>query len=179
MTIVLKEVKRIDSSVTDFLEFGRPSDTKMSEINLTDIIRSSLRQVKPQIRKRGISIVDRIENSVAAMGDEEKIHQVLLNLLLNAIDESPDGSSILVSLQLANGEVIISIKDTGCGITEENATRVFEPFFTTKPAGTGLGLAIAKSIVDRHHGQIHLMNAPGGGAVAEIRLPLASARKPS
>lgn len=170
--IVLKEVKRINSSVTDFLEFARPGETVLAKLNLAEVVRSSLKQIQTQAAKREIAVVSDIEDRVMVMADEEKIHQVLLNLLLNAVEASPDGSSITVSLQPSDTEGLISVKDSGPGISNENLSRVFEPFFTTKSSGTGLGLAIAKSIIDRHHGQVHLENVPGGGAVAEIRLPL-------
>lgn len=171
-SIVIKEVKRINTSVTDFLEFARPSETKMAELNLADVVRSSLRQVQPQARKREITIVSHVEDPVVVLGDEEKVHQVMLNLLLNAADASPSGSTVTVSLKSGRESAVIAIEDAGSGISEEDITRIFEPFFTTKSAGTGLGLAIAKSIIDRHHGQITLQNATGRGAIAEIRLPL-------
>jgi signal transduction histidine kinase len=91
---------------------------------------------------------------------------------LNADDASPDGSSVSVSLTSGGTDAIISIQDSGDGITDEYAARVFEPFFTTKVSGTGLGLAIAKSYIEKHNGGIVLRNAAGGGAVAEVRLPL-------
>ena len=173
-SIVLKEVKRINGSVTDFLEFARPSETKMAELNLTETARSTIKQVQGQAGKRGISVVSSIDDSVTltVMGDEEKVHQVLLNLMLNAIDASPDNSSVAVTINSSETDALIAIEDSGEGISDANATKVFEPFFTTKPSGTGLGLAIAKSIVERHRGRIQLMNAINGGAVAKIWLPL-------
>jgi signal transduction histidine kinase len=171
-SIVLKEVKRINASVTDFLEFARPSETRMTELNLADVVRSSLRQVQPQAGKKGITLHSDVEDPVMVMGDDEKVHQVLLNLLLNAADASPTGSTVTVTLKPEGSAARITIEDTGEGITDENAARSFEPFFTTKSSGTGLGLAIAKSIIERHSGTIHLRNAETGGAVAEINLPL-------
>lgn len=173
--IVLKEVKRINTRVTDFLEFARPSETKMVELNLADVVRSCLKQVEPQIRKREITVVSHIEDPVMVNGDEEKMHQILLNLLLNAEDASPDHASISVSLESGGKNAVISVRDSGDGISEENAARVFEPFFTTKVSGTGLGLAIAKSYAEKHNGDIVLRNTEGGGAVAEVRLPLLKA----
>lgn len=171
-SIVLKEVKRINASVSDFLEFARPSETKMTELNLADVMRSSIRQVQPQAGKRTITIISHIEDPVMVMGDEEKVHQVMLNLLLNAVDASPDATSVTVSLRASGAEAAIAIEDSGPGISTEHALRIFEPFFTTKSSGTGLGLAIARSIVERHNGRIELKNASDGGARAEISLPL-------
>ena len=170
--IVQKEVKRINGSVTDFLEFARPSETRLVKLDLGDIVRAGLRQVQPQAKKRGIAIESRLHDPVMVMGDEEKIHQVMLNLLLNAVDASADGSLILVTLTTHENNAYISVKDSGEGISEANVNRIFEPFFTTKPSGTGLGLAIAKNIIDRHNGTIVLKNSDSGGAVAEINLPL-------
>jgi len=174
-SIVQKEVKRINTSVTDFLEFARPSETKMADINLADMVRSSLRQVQPQAGKRGITMVSHIEDPVKIMGDEEKIHQVMLNLLLNAVDASPDASSVTVTLKPDHESAHITVADSGEGIHNDDIHRIFEPFFTTKSSGTGLGLAIAKNIVDRHKGTIKLYNSDGGGAVAEVSLPLLEA----
>ncbi len=170
--IVLKEVKRINASVTDFLEFARPSQTTLAELNLADVVRSSLKQVQPQALRRDIKIISHVEDPVVVMADEEKIHQVMLNLLLNAVDASPDESTVTVSLKTESSEARIFIEDSGSGISEDHVSKIFEPFFTTKPTGTGLGLAIAKSIVERHNGRIELENVTGGGARAEIRLPL-------
>ena len=171
-SIVQKEVKRINSSVTDFLEFARPSETKLVELNLAEVVQSSIKQVQPQAGKRNIDIVNRLENPVMVMGDKEKIHQVILNLLLNAIDASPDASSVTVTLKPDGVNALILTEDSGNGISEKDMTRIFEPFFTTKSSGTGLGLAIAKNIVDKHGGKIVLRNIPNGGAVAEVSIPL-------
>jgi signal transduction histidine kinase len=171
-TIVLKEVKRINASVSDFLEFARPSETRMSELNLAEIVRASIRQVQPQAGERNISLDSTLQDPVPVKGDGEKIHQVLLNLLLNAVDASADASAVTVTLSTDDERAMIAVEDSGDGIGESDIARVFEPFFTTKSSGTGLGLAIAKNIIDTHQGTITLRNLPDRGAVAEISLPL-------
>jgi signal transduction histidine kinase len=176
-SIVQKEVKRINGSVADFLEFARPSETRLHEIKLDEIVRSTIKQVQPQARKNDITIVSQLEEQVKILGDEEKVHQVMLNLLLNAVDASQTASSVIVVLQTDNNSALISIQDSGKGISDENAARIFEPFFTTKTSGTGLGLAIAKNIVERHGGKISLSNNSKGGAVAEIMFPLLPGRE--
>lgn len=170
--IVLKEVKRINASVTDFLEFARPSETTLAVLNLADVVRSSLKQIQPQALRRDIRIISHVEDPVIVMADEERIHQVMLNLLLNAVDASPDESNVTISLGTEESDARITIEDSGNGISEENVSKIFEPFFTTKSTGTGLGLAIAKSIVERHKGCIKLENNTSRGARAEIKLPL-------
>lgn len=177
--IVLKEVRRINASVSDFLEFARPSETTLAELNLADVVRSSLKQIQPQALRRDIRIFSHVEDPVIVMADEEKIHQVMLNLLLNAVDASPDGSTVTVSLNAEESDARISIEDAGSGISADNVSKIFEPFFTTKPSGTGLGLAIAKSIVERHSGHIILENTTTGGARAQIKLPLLAIEVPA
>jgi len=173
-SIVLKEVKRINASVSDFLEFARPSEPQMVALNLADVVRASLKQVQPQAMKRHITIDSQIEDPVIVTGDREKIHQVLSNLLLNAVDASRDDSSVTVTLKADNNNTVVAVEDSGDGISEENLARIFEPFFTTKSSGTGLGLAIARNIVEQHRGTITLGNLPRGGATAELSLPIAN-----
>lgn len=175
-SIVLKEVKRINSSVSEFLEFARPSDTTMAKFNLAEIIRSSIRQVEPQMKKRAMRIESTIDDPVIVSGDEEKIHQVMLNLLLNAVEASPDATDVTVTLHVDGGMAVVAVKDSGEGISEKDAGRIFEPFFTTKPAGTGLGLAIAANIVEKHGGTLTLKNHPDRGAIARLSLPTVESR---
>ena len=172
--IVSKEIRRINGSLTDFLEFARPSETKFEQLDLSEVVEANLKQVQAQARKREIAFSAAIEDSVMIYGDEEKIHQVLLNLLLNAIDASADGSIISVALNQDDrtGQARIAIEDNGEGISDANLEKVFEPFYTTKSSGTGLGLAIAKNIIEKHGGTIGLRKRSDRGTTAEVTLPL-------
>ena len=108
------------------------------------------------------------------LADRNQIETLLLTLLSNALDAVSSGGEILITGRQADGNLALEIADNGCGISDADMARVFEPFFTTKPPGkgTGLGLAIALNIVAEHGGTIGLHAAPGGGAVATVRLPL-------
>ncbi|MFH1685889.1 MAG: ATP-binding protein [bacterium] len=172
--IVFKEIQRVNRSVTDFLEFARPSESKFRTIKLSEVVGNSIRQLDRQARNEGITISSQLEDHIAVSADEEKIHQVLLNLLLNAVQASSGGSRILVKLEkdAAAGHAVLTIEDGGSGLDEGDSDRIFEPFFSTKSTGTGLGLAIAKGIVVKHGGSVSLQNGPRGGAVATVRLPL-------
>ncbi len=103
-----------------------------------------------------------------------QINQVFLNLLINAAQACSEGGGITVRSRAGQGEVIIRIEDTGCGIPPENLGRIFDPFFTTRPVGhgTGLGLSLAYGIVKKHQGRIDVSSEPGKGSVFEVRLPL-------
>ena len=115
--------------------------------------------------------------SVSLKGDATQLQQVFLNLALNAQDAMPDGGDLVfeTAVRAEDGEVSISVRDTGTGMTPEVRARIFEPFVTTKPEGMGMGLAVARSLIDNHGGSIRAVNQPGGGAVVTISLPGLSA----
>ncbi len=115
-----------------------------------------------------------IEDGIILNGDKEKLHEMLLNLLLNAIQVSESGSTIDVSLERKNSsKALLTIADSGEGIEDENLNRIFEPFFTTKPSGTGLGLAVVKAIVESHNGEIQIQSRRGQGTRVSVSLPIA------
>ncbi len=104
--------------------------------------------------------------------DGEQIKQVLLNLMINAIQASPDGGEIHVAVQLAGESVRVSIRDHGCGMAPAQMERLFDPFFTTKESGTGLGLPVALQIVQQHGGRIWAERNPEGGMTFSFELPI-------
>lgn len=172
--IVVKEIKRINRSVVDFLEFARPTETRPSRVHLSEVARGSIKQIETQAREHAITIIDDIDDGVYVIADEEKVHQVLLNLLINAIEASDTGKSVSVALKLrpGNKRAVVTVEDDGMGIPAADSDRVFEPFFSSKPTGSGLGLSIAKSIVERHGGVISIEGKSGGGARATVELPI-------
>jgi two-component system sensor histidine kinase HydH len=171
--IVSREIRRIDGTVTEFLEFARPRETKFEELDPAEVLRASLRQIEAQASAAGIKLIDDFEAGLRIRGDKEKIHQMMLNLLLNAVNASDKGSTIHVSLKKPNHDLaVVTVKDSGKGMSESDLERVFEPFFTTNPSGTGLGMAIVKSIVDSHNGGITLHSEERVGTEVVIRIPL-------
>jgi signal transduction histidine kinase len=172
--IVFKEIRRVNNSLTDFLEFARPSETKLSQVDLSGLVRSCLTQVALQAQKNNVRLSGSIEESIVVQADAEKIHQVLLNLIINAIDASPTGDEVITALTRNESDRLVSltVEDSGPGISKGDLARIFEPFFTTKSSGTGLGLAIAKNIVESHGGTIEIDNRLSGGVQAKVTLPL-------
>ena len=170
--IAFKEVKRIEGTVTEFLDFARPKETRKEPLDLSVTVESSVKQLNPQIAKAGLRLQSDVEPGISVLGDFEKIHQVLLNLLLNSIEASRSGNTVSVELKRTGAHrVILSISDSGKGMTSEELSQAFDPFYTTKATGTGLGLPIAKSIIDRHNGQVALASEPGKGTRITITLP--------
>jgi len=173
--ILRGEVKRIDSIVGEFLDFARPKELELRLIDLSELVGSTLRQVEAHAADEGLKLRKEITRDIYVNGDAEKLRQVVLNLVLNAIQASSKGQEIRVALGLGDrGRVVLRIADSGPGIPEAALDRVFEPFFTTKSSGTGLGLAIAKDIVERHSGEIRIESAAGRGTTAIVELPLAA-----
>lgn len=172
-TIISKEIKRIDGTVKEFLEYARPRPTELEPLNLTALLESTLRQLGAQLGDHKIRFETRLESAVSIMGDGDKMHQAILNLLLNAIQASPPNSAIDISLnRTVDQNAVLCIGDHGRGIAPENLARVFEPFFTTKPSGTGLGLAIVKGIVKDHRGTIEVTSTEAAGTTFTLTFPL-------
>lgn len=173
--IVVNEIKRIDGTVKEFLEYARPREIKREPMNLSAALQASLRQIDRQMTESGLCVSSDIEPNIYILGDPEKIHQVVLNLVLNAAEASHGDSGIEIVLA-RNGrrDVHLTIKDHGQGIDPAHADKIFEPFYTTKSTGTGLGLAIVKSIIESHNGRIDITSQNGSGTSVRISLPLAT-----
>lgn len=170
--IVAGEIKRIDGTVKEFLDFARPREPKRVRLNLSATLHTSLRQLEKQIADAGVSLRTEIQPDRYINGDAEKLHQVVLNLILNAIDASTKGLAIEVDLSRAqDGSTRLVIRDHGKGIDAVDLPNIFEPFYTTKSTGTGLGLAIVRSIVEAHAGTITAASPTGGGTAMTITLP--------
>lgn len=171
--ILHNEVRRIDASIDEFLSFARPRKTVLKEINFSEVVSSCIKQMATQSEQAGIRLKGDITEQLIINGDAEKLHQMTLNLILNAIQASSDSGAISVSLQRGDGQtVILSIKDAGDGMTADELKHLFEPFYSTKASGTGLGLAIVKSIVDDHSGNISIDSNLKSGTTVNVSLPL-------
>ncbi len=154
LNLIVEQAARCKKIVANLLNFARKNQVNHQLINLKDLADHSLESIiaPPNIK---ISVIDKTTNP-EAMLDTEQMTQVLTNLVKNSIDAMPDGGTIDLILEDTLGDVILTVKDTGTGIREEDRAKVFEPFFTTKAigVGTGLGLATAYGIVKMHKGQI-------------------------
>jgi len=171
--IVTSEIRRIDGTVKEFLDFAKPRESRLEKINLTEVVAAAVREREGQVDKGGVTISQRADSTLTVSADREKIHQMVSNLLLNAIDASANGDTIDVTTRATDDDrAELIVRDYGKGIDPSEAERVFEPFYTRKPSGSGLGLAIVKSIVESHNGWVSLQAAPGGGAEFRVILPL-------
>ena len=174
--ILQNEVRRIDSTVSEFLDFARPKKTSLERTDLTRVINSCVRQIATQAQQTGVQIDTKIDNDIIVIGDAEKLHQMALNLILNSIKASKKSGTIRVSLIRAGARwAELTVVDEGIGMKAETLNHAFEPFYSTSPDGTGLGLAVVKSIVESHQGKIELLSEIDHGTKARVSIPIFSA----
>ncbi|MFH1893505.1 MAG: ATP-binding protein [Candidatus Zixiibacteriota bacterium] len=169
--------RRAEQVVKNLLDFARESETSSEHLHIETLIEDTVRLAKNQIKLSGIEISEEIpENLPPIYGDRKLLVQVLLNLLLNAIDAMPDGGSLKVRVapEAKTGFVSIHVSDTGCGIPGHILGSIFTPFFTTKPTGkgTGLGLAVSKGIIEKHGGSIEADSKLNEGTTVTVHLPI-------
>ncbi|ABS24896.1 sensor histidine kinase [Anaeromyxobacter sp. Fw109-5] len=170
---IAAETARIDRIVRDLLDLARPSAPVVRPIDVRGPLEAALRLARAQPRFRAVEVTEDLPAALPrALADEQRLAQVLLNLLLNAGDAMGGAGAARVRARAAGGFVELAVEDAGPGFDTADLSRVFEPFFTTKGAGqgTGLGLAICRSIVEALGGDIRAENAPGGGARVVVRL---------
>ncbi|MDX1764697.1 MAG: ATP-binding protein, partial [bacterium] len=175
-SIILEEVDRLNDVINDFLEFARPRPPLFKAQNINDIIRGTLQMTALQIEKSQVLLrTDFAPHLPSIMIDEHQMHQVFLNLVLNALQATDAGDTIDVTTRFLaeSGQVEILFRDGGSGIPAETIRKVFNPFFTTKEKGTGLGLSVVNKIVENHHGIILLDSEEGKGTCFTIQLPVA------
>lgn len=182
VTELIDEVDRIDHTVSSLLSLARTGNFQPVALDLVELAESTIRLVKPQAREQAVSFKSRFaEPTVHVPGDPAQLKQVLLNLLLNALQAMAGGGQISVEIGTSDAAASqeaqrarLRIADNGPGIPEDELQAVFDPFFTTKSDGTGLGLAICHSIIRRHEGEIEVESTEGEGTVVSIHLPLAA-----
>jgi len=175
---VEREVKRLDSMVSQMLRFASPRPTTFTSVQVHDVLDISLKLLQHQITGKMISVT-RDFRAVPGIvrGDEAQLQQVIMNLLLNALEAMGTSGTLTISTEITEDSsgahlIRINIHDSGMGIKKENLERIFEPFFTTKKNGTGLGLAISQRVAREHHGLIEAQSEPGKGTTFIISLPL-------
>jgi signal transduction histidine kinase len=167
-----QEIDRLSRLLHEFLEFARPTELAIGEHDVVAIVRGAVEQVQPIAAQLGVAVgISDSGPPVLAEVDAVKVHQILFNVLHNAIEAAGHGGHVGVEVRQPadEGAVRVVVRDSGPGIPDEIVERIFEPFFSTKQGGTGLGLAICHSLVGMHGGE--LLVRTSGGTEVEIRLP--------
>jgi signal transduction histidine kinase len=173
LDIIIQEVLRLEKMVEEMLDFSRPLELHCSEKDINQLVNQTAEIVAPIAKKKKIELKNGSSKSLPLLSvDEMRIKQVLINLLINAIEASSEGDVVKMCCSEKNGNFLIEVVDCGCGIPAEKREEIFTPFFTTKQSGTGLGLPIAKKIVEAHQGYLEGENNFGKGATFRVIIPI-------
>lgn len=174
---VLNESARLGDRVNGLLSMARTGDAPRESLALQDVVASTVRSIDSEIARRGLRVEQQLDASAIPLrGDRRQLEQLVLELVSNAVEHSPNGGRILIECRrpAANGTAVIAVEDAGPGVPAGARERVFDLFFTTKPEGTGIGLATVKRIARWHGGDVCLEAPTQGSAGARfvVRLPL-------
>jgi len=169
--IVGSEIGRLNRLLTEFLELARPRGIGREPVHVGKLVDDVLDLEREAATRRGIAIErDIAPDGCVAIGDREKLKQVVINLVVNAIEAMREGGTLKGRVYV-DGDVVLEIADTGPGIDPAILGSIFDPFFTTKEAGTGLGLSIVRKIVDQHGGDVHIETEKDKGTLVRVRVP--------
>jgi two-component system sensor histidine kinase HydH len=171
LLLVRDEIRRLDHILEDFLQFARPVNFTPHPVALKPLVDRVCALEQGPAERRGVRIEAVCPDALEVPGHEGRLQQVLVNLVMNALDATPRGGRIRLAAHADEGDAVLTVEDEGSGIPTEALPHVFEPFFTTKPSGSGLGLPIVHAIVTQHGGTIRVENLPAGGARVTVRVP--------
>jgi signal transduction histidine kinase len=170
------EVKRISDLITELLSFARSSTPSLGAVNLNELVDRVATLLEPEARKHKLTLTRALSPNVPLVNaDGDQIKQVLINLVLNAIQATEPGGVVSIATRAVDHQTgtftQLEIQDTGVGIPPDRLDHIFDPFFTTKDRGTGLGLAIAHQIITEHGGSITVESRLGRGSSFYVNLP--------
>jgi signal transduction histidine kinase len=182
LVVLEQEITRLERSIQLFLDFARPPRIEKRTFDVGEMLSQLVSLLSARAEQQGVRLeCRRPEQPVLIQADVGQIRQVVLNLLLNALDATPYGGTVLLDVTVSGcpserdgrrGQwLTLRVSDTGCGLPADLGPRIFEPFVSTKETGLGLGLSICKRIVEAHDGVIHAADRPGGGSLFTVGLP--------
>ena len=170
--VIVQEANRLNSIVTDFLNFARPQAPNLMPCKVDEVIEKNLTFLAPEINKNGYEIYKRFASDLPAIqADPGLLYQAFLNILINAMQAMPEGGTICIELSANGNTMTVLFADEGPGIPNETLNKIWEPFFTTKDKGSGLGLPIVKKIIEGHGGTIEIENGLDKGIQVTVTLP--------
>ncbi len=182
LKVIVQEVDRLNQLINQVLDFSRPKKLNITCFAIGDMITELVNLLKLESREKEIQFELSLECSRQNLfADKDQIRQALMNIILNSIQAVPSGGIIDISLQLTTyrneDALLVSIKDNGAGISQEELSHIFDPFFTTRSQGTGLGLSIAYNIIEMHQGTIVVESEKGKGTEVKIFIPTGGSKE--
>ncbi|MCW5969516.1 MAG: hypothetical protein KIT57_13490 [Blastocatellales bacterium] len=170
--IITEQIERIERIVRNMLDRTRSEKSRPKPIDLRALLERICDTTQPTADACSVRLLRSIDESLPPiLGDIDRLQQVFINLINNALDAMPEGGELRVSARGCGAEVVVELADTGCGIGETARSRIFDPLYTTKERGTGLGLAIVGQIIAEHGASIGVESVPGAGACFKLRFP--------
>ena len=174
LNIITAEVLRLESLLNELKQYYQPGELKKEKTDMNHSLGEVLTLVKHDCNKLKVkTIFEKEDKPLYVEGDKDKLKQVILNLLKNAIESMENGGALHIRVEQRNGFIETTIADEGCGIPECDRENIFAPFFTTKQHGTGMGLSISKSIVEAHEGSsFTVASKKGKGTLFKLKIPV-------
>jgi len=179
---IQEEINILNSKVTDFIHFARPLEIESNPLDITEILESAMASMEKEALDKNVNVKYRFDDNLPIiMGDYEQLRGLFINLIRNAVQAIEDEGNLTISANYINGNprstikssrlIEIIIRDSGCGMNNNEIEKAFDPFFTRKVNGTGLGLSICKKIIEAHKGEIRLESIPTVGTTVRVFLP--------
>jgi two-component system, NtrC family, sensor histidine kinase HydH len=172
--LILDEIERMETTIQGLLDFSRPAQPQRKPHDVRQTLERAMHLIQGRAEKQRVATDLQVGfSSLVVNADPQQLHQVFVNLLINAIEAMPEGGELTVSLHGSpeNNSLVVRVRDTGEGIPPDLLPRLFEPFASAKERGTGLGLAVSRRIVQEHGGSISVRSSPEGGSIFEVTLP--------
>ncbi len=171
--IIVEESERLDTVITDFLNYARPREPVRSPCSVEEVLDKNLKYLATQLEENGCHVEKKMNGYLPEiMADSELLYQAFLNILINAMQAMPNGGKIQITITSTHNSILIKFDDQGGGIPEELLEKIWDPFFTTKEKGTGLGLGIVRNLIESHGGTLHIKNRQEKGASVSVNLPV-------
>ncbi|GEK32164.1 hypothetical protein KZO01_24730 [Kurthia zopfii] len=171
--LINEEIERINLIINEFLILSKPHARETKQFEINELLHKTALLYEPNMKTSQIQFdVDLEQKDLIVNGDANQLKQVFINILKNALEASHSNDSISMKTSMENDEVVISIQDTGAGMSKEVVNQIFQPFYTTKEHGTGLGMMITQKIVQEHEGTINIESDLGYGTKISIKLPI-------
>ena len=184
LEVIVRAAERAIDVTDKLLRFARPRPPGSSQVDLDTLLHEAMALLEPQARQQHVRTRRESVADLTVRGDSSALHQVIVNLLTNALHAMPTGGELVVSTRAEGDEAIVTVRDTGVGIAAADLDRIFDPFFTTRGheaatpgRGAGLGLAVSYGIVQAHGGRMQVDSVPGQGATFTVRLPRTDAAR--